>query len=296
MDDAGHFPVMLDEVVQLAAPAGRRTLVDCTVGLGGHAEALLSAAGPGALLIGVDLDESNLLKTKERLRRFGARVRLFEANFAELDAVLAEAELASADVILADLGVASSQLDDPARGFSFQVDSPLDMRFGRRGPTAAELVNESGEAELAELLYRFGQERHSRRIARAIVRARRRERIERTGQLARIIASATPGGRRGRIHPATRSFMAIRIAVNHELENLQCLLEQIRRLLSVGGRAVVISFHSLEDRLVKQAFAAAARAGTHQLLTPKPRTPGSDEIAENPRSRSAKLRAIERIR
>lgn len=295
MDDAGHFPVMLEEVLALAEPAGRHVLVDCTVGLGGHAEALLAAAGAEAVLIGIDLDESNLLKTKERLARRGARARLFAANFADVDLVLAEAGHGSADLILADLGVASSQLADPARGFSFQVDGPLDMRYAPQGRTAAELVNAAGEADLADVLFRYGQERHSRRIARAIVQARRAGRVERTGRLAEIIASAVPG-RRGKIHPATRSFMAIRIAVNDELANLRRLLEKAPGMLAPGGRALVIGFHSLEDRLVKQAFAAAARAGTHRLLTPKPRTPGWDEIASNPRSRSAKLRGIERIR
>jgi 16S rRNA (cytosine1402-N4)-methyltransferase len=298
MDDAGHFPVLLGEVLELLAPAGRSRLVDCTIGLGGHAEALLDAAGPEAVLIGIDLDESNLLKTKERLSRFGPRVRLFEASFADLEAVLAEAGLTSADAVLADLGVASSQLDDPQRGFSFQVDGPLDMRMRREGPTAAELVNTLREAELADLIRRYGEERRSRRIASAIVRARRAGRITRTVQLARIVASAAGGRRGGRraIHPATRSFMALRIAVNRELEHLQRLLDRLPQVLSVGGRAAVISFHSLEDRLVKRGFAAAAKAGTHRLLTVKPRTPSSEEVARNPRSRSAKLRAVERIR
>jgi 16S rRNA (cytosine1402-N4)-methyltransferase len=296
MEDAGHFPVLLDDVVELLAPPGRRTLVDCTVGLGGHAEALL-AAGGDARLIGIDLDEPNLLKTKERLARFGARVRLFEADFADLEAVLAEAEVTSADAMLADLGLASTQLDDPQRGFSFQADGPLDMRIRREGPTAADLVNGLSEPELADVIRRYGEDRHSRRIARAIVRARRRQRIGRTVDLARIVSEAAgPGRRRRRIHPATRTFLALRIAVNRELESLRKLLAVMPHRLSPGGRAAVISFHSLEDRLVKRAFVAAARAGTHRLLTPKPRTPGEDEIARNPRSRSAKLRAIERIR
>ena len=297
MDDAGHFPVMVDQVVALLSPAGRQRIVDCTVGLGGHAEALLDAAGPAASLIGIDLDESNLLKTKERLARFGARVRLFEANFADLEAVLSEARLASADVVVADLGVASSQLADAARGFSFQLDGPLDMRMRRQGATAADLVNKTGETELAALIRRCGQERYSRRIAGAIVRARGRQPIRTTAELAGLIAGAVPPRRGGgrAIHPATRTFMALRIAVNGELDNLQALLDCLPRTLAPGGRAAVISFHSLEDRLVKQHFAAAARTGSCKLLTPKPLTPSSDEIARNPRSRSAKLRAMERI-
>ncbi len=298
MEDAGHFPVLLAEVLQLLAPKGRETLVDCTIGLGGHAEAMLSAAGEQASLIGIDLDESNLLKTKERLARFGPRVRLFEANFADLDAVLAEAGVESADAVLADLGVASSQLDDPARGFSFQADGPLDMRMRREGPTAADLVNDLDERALADLIWRFGEDRHSRRIARAIVRVRRSEQILRTVQLAEIIAGAVPRqrDRRGRIHPATRTFQALRIEVNGELANLERLLGLLGGVLSVGGRAAVISFHSLEDRAVKRAFAAAAKAGTHRLIERKPRTCGEEERMNNPRSRSAKLRGIERIR
>jgi len=298
MEDAGHFPVLLEAVVEMLAPAGRHVIIDCTVGQGGHAEALLEAAGREAVLIGLDVDRSNLLKTKERLARFGSRVRLFEANFADLDEVLAEAGRTRADAVVADLGVASSQLDDPARGFSFQVDGPLDMRMGGEGPTAADLVGGLSERELAELFRRYGQERNSRRIAAAVVRARRRERIVRTTQLARIIAAAALGRRPGRrrIHPATRCFLALRIAVNHELDNLRRLLEKLPALLSVGGRAAVISFHSLEDGPVKRAFAAAARAGSHRVLTPKPRRPTDEEVARNPRSRSGKLRAIERIR
>ena len=297
MDDAGHFPVLLDEALDLLAPKGKRIIVDCTVGLGGHAEAMLGSAGSDATLIGIDLDESNLLKTKERLVRFGRRVRLFEADFADTDAVMAEAGVASADVILADLGMASTQIDDPSRGFSFQADGPLDMRYRRSGPTAADLVNTLGESELADLIYRNGQDRHSRRIARAIVRARSAERIERTMQLAQIVAGAVPRKSvRQKIHPATRTFQALRIAVNGELESLQRLLEKMPGLLSVGGRAAVVSFHSLEDRLVKRAFAAAAEAGMHRLLNKKPITAGDSEIQRNPRSRSAKIRAMERIR
>jgi len=304
MDDAGHLPVLLSEVRELLSPAligggmSAPVLVDCTVGLGGHAEALLESAEAGTILIGIDLDESNLLKTKERLARFGPRVRLFSANFADVDQVLAEAGLAQAGALLADLGVSSVHLDDPERGFSFQVDGPLDMRLKQAGKTAAELVNSLVENELADVIYRYGEERFSRRIARAIVEARRRERIQRTGQLAEIVARSVPRspGDRGRIHPATRTFMALRIAVNRELDNLEQLLSKLPRLLGVGGRAAVISFHSLEDRRVKQSLAALAEAGAHKLLTRKPLMAQADEMQRNPRSRSARLRAIERIR
>ena len=296
MDDAGHFPVLVDEVTELLAPEGKKTLLDCTVGLGGHAASLLEAAGEEAMLIGIDLDESNLLKTKQRLARFGGRVRLFAANFADIDDVLAEAGVERVDAILADLGVSSTQLDQPERGFGFQVDGPLDMRMRREGPTAADLVNTLGEKELADVIYRYGEERFSRRIARAIVRARQDERIATTARLAEIVRRACPPPRgRRRIHPATRTFQALRIRVNGELDNLDALLERIPARLDVGGRAAVISFHSLEDRRVKRSFASAVDSGSFRSLTRKPRTPGPEEIDRNPRSRSAKLRVMERI-
>jgi len=295
MDGAGHFPVLSVEVVELLANPQAETFVDCTVGLGGHAEALLDACDR-ASLIGIDLDESNLLKTKERLSRFGGRVRLFQANFADLDEVLSEAGVPSADGILADLGLATTQLA-PERGFSFLADGPLDMRMRREGPTADDLLARTGERDLADLIFRYGEERHSRRIARAIVAARSEEPIRTTGRLARIVAGAMPrrAGRQ-RIHPATRTFQALRIAVNRELDSLEALLAEAPERLCPGGRMAAISFHSLEDRLIKRAFADRVAAGTHRHLTRKPRTPGPDELAANAPSRSAKLRAIERIR
>jgi 16S rRNA (cytosine1402-N4)-methyltransferase len=301
MDDAsGHIPVLSREVVATLAAAGREVLVDCTVGLGGHAEALLEAAGPQGRLIGIDLDPGNLRRAKERLGRFGDRVRLFQANFSQLEDVLCQAGYSAAEVVLADLGVSSSQLDDPARGLSFSQDGPLDMRMDPQGArTAAEVVNSSSERELADLIYICGEERYSRRIARAIVQARRHGRIERTAQLARIVASAMPAparrARRG-VHPATRTFQALRIAVNDELTSLETLLELLPGLLTPQGRVGIISFHSLEDRRVKQAFAGWARLGVARLLTEKPITPSAQEVAENPRSRSAKFRAAERMR
>ena len=299
--DAGdaHRPVLRDEVVGLLRPAGRRVLVDCTVGPGGHAEALLDAAGGQALLVGIDVDQEILRLAGRRLMRFGPRVRLFHASHAELAEVLAEAGVAAADVILADLGVSSSQLDDPNRGLSFQVDGPIDMRLDRRtGRDAAKAVNELPEGELADLIYAYGEERYSRRIARAIVAARKRRRIERTVELAGIVSAAYPPAARRRrrgVHPATRTFQALRIYVNDMLGALDGLLGRVPQCLAVGGRAAVISFQSLEDRRVKQAFAAWARTGRAKLLTRKIIRPTGREIAENPRSRSAKLRAIERV-
>ncbi len=283
----------------MLAPAGRRTLLDCTVGLGGHAEALLDAADDETTLLGVDVDETNLQRARKRLERFGQRVRLFQANFSEADEVLAQADQPAVDLILADLGIASSQLDDPQRGLSFRTDGPLDMRLDpRRTRTAADLVNTLGERELADLIYEFGEERYSRRIARAVVAARNGGRIERTAELAEIVSNAMPAAakrtRRG-VHPATRTFQSLRIVVNDEMGSLDRLLEKLPDLLAPGGRAGIISFHSLEDRRVKRAFAAWAETGRAKKLTRKPVTPAEDEIAANPRSRSAKLRGIERI-
>jgi len=296
---AAHHPVLLGEVLQLLAPAGRGVLLDCTIGLGGHAEAMLKDAGPSARLVGIDLDEGSLLAARRRLAPFADRVRLFKANFADVRSVMAEAGLAEADAILADLGVASNQLDDPQRGFSFMVDGPLDMRFDPQAETtAADLVARLGEAELADLIYTYGEERYSRRIARAIVSARKAGAIDRTSTLARIVGGAMPAGarrtRRG-VHPATRTFQALRIAVNDELANLESLLSSLPGILAVGGRAAIISFHSLEDRRVKLAFAHLAAEGRVKILTKKPVTATAGETRENPRSRSAKLRGIERI-
>lgn len=296
--NAAHRSVLLAEVVELLEPTGHDVIVDCTVGLGGHSAELLSRAGADARLIGIDLDAGNLARARERLGG-GDRVRLFEANFSDIDAVLAEAGAQAADVILADLGVASTQIDDPARGFSFQADGPLDMRMDPQGDrTAADLVNSLGEQALADLIYEYGQERFSRRIARAIVARRMEGPIERTDVLARLVAGAVPAparrSRRG-VHPATRTFQALRIAVNDELRSLDTLLDRLPAVLAPGGRAGVISFHSLEDGRVKRAFSSLKSAHLVDALTKKPLTAGETEIAANPRSRSAKLRGIRRI-
>jgi len=296
----GHVSVLLSAVVELLAPAGRRLLVDCTIGLGGHAEALLDAAGTDARLIGIDLDEGNLARAKINLERFGERVRLFQANFADVAEVLDEAGQGPADLLLADLGVSSTQLDDPGRGLSFQADGPLDMRMNAGGgQTAADLVNRLPEAELADMIFAYGEERFSRRVARAIVAARRDKRIERTVELARIVTGAIPGAgasvRRG-IHPATRTFQALRIAVNDELGSLDRLLANLPDVLAPRARAGIISFHSLEDRRVKQSFANLAATGRARALTKKPECATVAEVAVNPRSRSAKFRVVEWVR
>lgn len=289
--------MLRDEVVGLLCAHAPGVILDCTVGLGGHAEAMLEAAGPRALLIGMDADESNLAAAKARLSRFTGRVRLFHGNFAHVDEALGEAGVAGVDALLADLGLASTQLDDPERGFSFEADGPLDMRLDRRsGRTAADIVNSLDAEQLADLIYLYSQERYSRRIARAIVSARKGGRIERTRRLAEIVVGAIPAAaarsRRG-VHPATRPFMALRAAVNDALGCLEKLLSMLPELLAGGGRAAVISFHSLEDRRVKRAFADLAATGRARLLTKKPITASAEQVRANPRSRSAKLRGME---
>ena len=301
--DLAHVCVMRDEAAELLCPAlsddRSGIIVDCTVGVGGHSKALLERAGPLVTLIGMDVDAGNLRQAKQALSEFGSRVRLFQANFSHIVDVLAEAEAPAANVLLADLGVATNQLSDPDRGLSFQADGPLDMRLDDRlTTTAADLVNTLDEKALADLIYRYGQDRHSRRIARRIVMARKDRRIERTGELAEIVVRSYPPrqrGRHSRIHPATRTFQALRIGVNDEITALETLLAALPGILAPGGRAGIISFHSLEDRPVKQAFAALAEAGTGRLITRKPAVAGEQEVQANPRSRSAKLRVVERV-
>jgi 16S rRNA (cytosine1402-N4)-methyltransferase len=265
--------------------------VDGTLGLGGHAEAVLRATAPDGRLLGLDRDEEALERARERLVPFGARVRLEHADYRELPARLGD-ERASG--ILLDLGVSSLQLDDAERGFSFQREGPLDMRMDRsaRG-TAAEIVNRMREGELADLIHEYGEEPFSRRIARAIARARQTEAIETTTRLAEIVRRAAPKSRRPGFHPATRTFQALRIRVNRELDGLGEAIERAAACLRSGGRLVVIAFHSLEDRAVKQAFRSLAGRG-FALLTRKPLRPGDAELRRNPRARSARLRALRR--
>jgi len=284
VNEAPHEPVMVREV--LGFFEGRRAVVDMTLGAGGHASALL-AAGVGRV-VGVDRDPSAIALATARLASFGDRFRSIRARFSEIGGdVVGDA----VDGVLYDLGVSSMQLDRPERGFGYRVDGPLDMRMGGEGPTAAELVNRLPEPELAELIHELGQEPRSRRIASAIVRARSRERIETTGRLAGLVAGAL-GRRPGGPHPARRTFQALRIAVNRELEELAASLPQAVALLAPGGRVVVISYHSLEDGIVKRTFRGDGRLA---ILTKKPLRPSEDEVRANPRARSAKLRAAERV-
>ena len=308
--DGRHTPVLLAESLELLAPARGGLFVDATVGLGGHAEALLRAA-PAASLLGIDRDPEALAHAAERLAPFGDRVRLVEGDFHDLAEVAARAGVERAAGFLADLGVSSLQLDTPERGFSFRFDAPLDMRMGRRGETAADLLNRSSEADLEKTLREYGEERQARRIARAIVAARAEEPIATTGQLKGLIERVKrrePGEREGRVDPATRVFQALRIAVNRELAGLGEAIEQAVRLLEQGGRLVVISYHSLEDRIVKNTLRDLARGEIDQVtgrphtetqaievLTKKPVRPSEEEVAFNPRARSARLRAARRI-
>jgi 16S rRNA (cytosine1402-N4)-methyltransferase len=290
-----HEPVMVEETVSLLQPSRGGLFVDCTVGLGGHSRALLEAGA--ARLLALDRDPEALRRAADALTAWRDRVELVHADYRDLDQVLESRGIAVMDGALADLGVSSMQLDAEGRGFSFRRDEPLDMRMDQSaGQTVAELLANVEEEDLANVIFRFGEERFSRRIARAIVHARRVEPVNTTGRLAQIVRGAIP--RRGyqRIDPATRTFQALRIWVNRELEGLDAFLAHAARRLSAGARFAVITFHSLEDRIVKHAFRAlAAGEAALQVLTRKPVVPGDAEVARNARARSAKLRVIERL-
>ncbi len=286
-----HVSVLPTEVLHWLDPRPGQVVVDATVGVGGHTRAVAERFVPGGRVIGLDQDPAMLELARPRLA--GLPVTLVHASFDQLAEVLRDQRLTAVDGVLADLGVSSDQLDNPARGLSFQQDGPLDMRMDpTRGPTAADLLRRLPERELADLIFQYGEERFSRRIARRIVEARRTAPVETTGQLAELVRRCVPRPKgRAAIDPATRTFQALRIAVNDELGALERLLAQLPECVRPGGRAVLISFHSLEDRRVKQAFRDAA---VWEVLTKKPVTAGDDEVRTNPRARSAKLRAARR--
>jgi 16S rRNA (cytosine1402-N4)-methyltransferase len=290
-----HEPVMVAEVTELLAPSRGGLFVDCTVGLGGHSRALLECGA--SQVLGIDRDETALALARERLAAFGDRVALVHADYREIDRVLDGRGIDRVAGALADLGVSSLQLDAEGRGFSFRRDEPLDMRMDRsQGASAAELLRGVDETELADVIFRFGEERHSRRVARAIVWARREAAIETTGRLAAIVRRAVPHVGHQRIDPATRTFQALRIWVNRELDGLDAFLEAAARRLLANARLAVITFHSLEDRIVKHTFRAMEKADAGlRILTKRPLTPSDEEVARNARARSAKLRAIERF-
>jgi len=306
---AEHIPVMLAETLAGLAPAPNTDCIDGTLGGAGHAAALLRATGPGGRLLGVDTDPAAVARGQARLAQFGDRVVLAQASFSQLATVAAEHGFAQVGAVLLDLGISSFQLGEAERGFSFQAEGPLDMRMAPGNPlTAADIVNYWSQDALADVIYRYGEEPRSRRIARAIVAARP---IQTTTALANVVSRAL-GGRRGRerIHPATRVFQALRIRVNDELAALEAVLPQIVTLLAPGGRFGIITFHSLEDRIVKLFIQQETRdclcppdlpicrcghRATLRAITRKPTQPGEDEISYNPRSRSAKLRIAERL-
>ncbi len=300
-----HTPVMAAEVLELLSPPAGGTTVDFTVGAGGHARLLAERLGRQGRLLGFDKDPEALRLAEARLRPSPQEaaagwpaIELVQASFAAAASELAQRGVAAVDAALADLGLSSMQLAAPGRGFSFLAEAPLDMRMDpRQALTAEQVVNQFSERELADLIYQFGEERRSRRIARAIVRARP---LRTCAELARVVAAASrsmkSSRRAQRLHPATRTFQALRICVNSELEELEQWLEQLPALLAPGGRAAVIAFHSLEDRRVKQAFRQAQNAGQARLLTPHPLRPSAAEQIQNPRARSARLRGLERMR
>lgn len=295
MDQPQHLPVMVEEVTRLLQPERGGTFVDCTVGLGGHTRALLD--GGADLVLGLDRDPRALGLASAALAAYGSRVRLVHADYRDLDAVLDAQGLDGVRGALADLGVSSMQLDEAGRGFTFRRDEPLDMRMDQsQGPTAADRLAVVDEAELADVIFQFGEERKSRRVARAIVAARAQAPIATTGQLAAIVrrAVAAPGWQR--IDPATRTFQALRIWVNQELDRLDAFVRRAAARLSLGGRLAVISFHSLEDRIVKHTLRALERTdAVVHVLTGRPVYASDAEVAANPRARSAKLRVAERV-
>lgn len=295
-EDGEHLPVMVDEVTFFLRPERGGWIVDATVGLGGHAEAML-ARGPACRLLGIEQDPDALARSQARLARFGERVLLVHGNFRDLRSICGGAGVIHPRGILFDLGLSSYQLAASGRGFSFEKDEPLDMRMDpTEGPTAAQLLNRLSEADLARILFEYGEEVHARRIARAIAVRRQRQPIQTTRDLVEIVKTSVP--RKAwprRIHVATRTFQAFRILVNQELSCLAQALPDAARLLQHGGRLAVISFHSLEDRIVKRTVRALTAEGEWAGLEPAPIVPTEEEVRMNPRSRSAKLRVVERI-
>lgn len=296
-DPAGpppHVPVLRDEVLDWLQPRDGGLYVDGTLGLGGHTQAVLERSAPSGRVIGFEWDAEALARAQERLVPYRERLRIVHASYADLAGALEKLNVGPVDGLLVDLGVSSLQLDDRDRGFSFRADAPLDMRMDRRRPvTAAGLVARLSEEQLADLFYHYGEERQARRIARFLVEAREAEPVTTTGRLAEIVAAAVPRKfHPPRIHVATRVFQALRIAVNTELDNLARLLVTAPAVLATGARIAIIAFHSLEDRMVKQAFAGNP---AYRVLTRRPIEPQPAETQDNPRARSAKLRVAERI-
>ena len=285
-----HTPVLPEEVIQFLDPRPGGRFIDATVGAGGHSRAVLERTAPDGKLLAIDQDESELTQTREELACFAPRVLFVHSNFRRIAELAAANGFSECNGVLADIGISLMMVEDPSRGFSFMREGPLDMRMDRTQPlTAADVLNTHSEKDIADILYNYGEERRSRAIARSIVRARP---LETTADLVRAIERVTGGPRFGRIHPATRTFQALRIFVNDELRNLEIFLDSSMGVVRSGGRIVVITFHSLEDRIIKQKFRAPAVPG--RVLTKKVVTASEEELRRNPRARSAKLRAWER--
>ncbi len=292
-----HTPVMLEEVLAYLQPSPGKVIVDGTVGEGGHSEGILGKITPDGYLIGIDQDDDALRVSRRRLSHFGEAFTLVQGNFRDIERIVVGAGFERVNGIVLDLGVSRMQLTTPERGFSFREEGPLNMRMDKRGQiTAFDLVNNLSEEELANLIYRYGEERYSRRIARQIIRERQQSPVTTTSRLAEVVSLAFPPRERyRRMHPATRTFMALRIAVNRELEVLPDALDGAVSLLEAKGRLCVITFHSLEDRIVKHRFKEFAQEKRVNILTKKPLRPSPAEVDSNPPSRSAKLRVVEKI-
>ncbi|MFA4991755.1 MAG: 16S rRNA (cytosine(1402)-N(4))-methyltransferase RsmH [Candidatus Omnitrophota bacterium] len=292
-----HRPVLVREVIDFLRPAPGMVIVDATIGAAGHAEEILKRITPGGTLVGIDRDIESLRMASERLRPFKGSFKLINKNFRYIGDILKDTGIKETDGILFDLGISSIQMESWERGFGIKNEGPLDMRMDRsQGVTAKDLVNTLSEEEISRLIEEFGEDRFHRRIARNIVRERRRGKISTTFELADVISRSLPFSRgRERIHPATRAFQAFRIAVNDELGSEEEALNQSPFVLKKGGRLCVISFHSLEDRISKNILRRFRSEGVFSVLTKKPLTPGEEELRDNPRSRSAKLRAAERL-
>ena len=292
---AGHEPVMVSEVLRLLQPRKRRKILDATIGPGGHTKAILKELPEDGVVIGLDWDGRALKLARRNLAAFSRRVILIQANFKDMVNVLVEQRVGKVDGVIYDLGLSRQQLSEGERGFSFQREGPLDMRISDGLPqTAADLVNQLSDTRLAHIFKEYGQERHAKRIARLIVKKRKESPIRTTVELAQLAKQAY-GPKHFRIHPATRIFQALRIAINSELDNLRDSLEVLPEVLAPEARAAVISYHSLEDRIAKHTFRQGGREGLYKILTPKPLRPSGEEIRKNPRSRSARLRAVERL-
>jgi 16S rRNA (cytosine1402-N4)-methyltransferase len=299
LEGALHVPVMLEEVLEYLKPKPGQIIVDATLGTGGHSLEILKRITPGGKLVGIDRDENSLEICRQRLAEFKGSTEFVHANFADLDQTLVNLGIQKIDGIVFDLGISSYQLHDAQRGFSFQEEGPLDMRLDKSSYISAyDLVNNLNENEISTLLWNFGQERWHNRIAHLLVQERRNEPIATTKQLANLVMRAIPHRYRRsyyRIHPATRTFQAVRIAVNRELEILESAIKKAVDILKNQARICVISFHSLEDRVIKHTFRALAAEGLIDIITAKPLTPGPGETAANPSSRSSKFRVAERI-